>query len=112
MLKKSGDRNPGTPYVFFRTLDSLLGIKLVWCPQILFHFPVGPSASRWMSSILIAAALILAIHGNDAGAAQTDIMLKADSGTLYLTNSGLTAQLPDKFRTLGQTRGPQGMSFR
>jgi hypothetical protein len=65
-----------------------------------------------MSSTLTAEALILTIHGNDAGAAQTNIMLKGDSGTLYLTNSGLTAQLPDKFRTLGQTCGPEGMSFR
>src|SRR3546814_9700627 len=53
-----------------------------------------------------------AVQRDDAGTAETEIVLQADARVRYLTRAGAAAQLLDEFRALRETGRAERVAFR
>ena len=51
------------------------------------------------------------VEGDDAGAAEADVVLQRDPGVGDLARAGLAAQLPDEFGALGEAGGAERVAL-
>jgi hypothetical protein len=52
---------------------------------------------------------VAAIHRDDAGAAEAEVVLEGDLGALDLASLGLAAQVPDELGALCEAGGAEGV---
>src|SRR5438105_2423532 len=53
-----------------------------------------------------------AVHRDDRGAAEAEVVLQCDLGTVDLTGFGFAPELPVELRALREPGGPEGVTFR